>query len=84
MHTNTPYRSLSKTIQTIPNRSIKGLAQAMLFMLPLLFISSNTLLGQDGLKDLASPKKVYVGNLISNDHLDNPEIFRNGLANNHL
>ncbi|MTB52099.1 endo-1,4-beta-xylanase [Lewinella sp. W8] len=39
---------------------------------------------QDGLKDLASSKKVYIGNLISNAHLDNPETFRNGMADAHL
>jgi len=54
-----------------------------LFSLISLFHSFD-LSGQNGLKDIASDKKIYIGNLISNEHLDNPENFRNGVANQHL
>lgn len=42
------------------------------------------LTAQNGLRDLAAPKKVYIGNIVSNQHLDNPTTFRNGEAEAHL
>ncbi|MEM9258108.1 MAG: endo-1,4-beta-xylanase, partial [Bacteroidota bacterium] len=50
----------------------------------LLMTAALPLAGQDGLRDLATAKKIYVGNLISNSYLDNPTTFRNGLADIHL
>ncbi|MEM6769022.1 MAG: hypothetical protein AAF597_00440, partial [Bacteroidota bacterium] len=54
------------------------------YFLLLIFLLATPLAAQDGLRDVADPKKVYVGNLISNAHLDDPENFRGGLANPHL
>ncbi|MEM1325104.1 MAG: endo-1,4-beta-xylanase [Bacteroidota bacterium] len=42
------------------------------------------LYAQNSLRELAAPKKVYIGNIISNPHLNNPASFRNGVANAHL
>ena len=39
---------------------------------------------QNGLRDIADNKKVYIGNIISNPHLDNPTTFRGGLADANL
>lgn len=61
----------------------KSLCLTLLSMLALLFLDQ-PLLAQNSLRELASPKKVYIGNLISNEHLDDPENFRNGLADPHL
>ncbi len=55
----------------------------LLSLLALLLID-NPLSAQNSLRELAAPKKVYIGNLISNEHLDDPENFRNGLADPHL
>ena len=46
--------------------------------------NSSFIVAQNGLKDLTEPKKVFIGNIISNEHLDDPVNFRNGLANPHL
>lgn len=54
-----------------------------LSLLAFLFIAI-PLSAQNSLRELAAPKKVYIGNLISNAHLDDPENFRNGLADPHL
>lgn len=52
--------------------------------LPLLFFLSTSLSAQNTLPELAAPKKVYIGNIISNAHLDDPTNFRSGLADLHL
>lgn len=49
-----------------------------------LLFSCLTALAQTELKDIADTKKVFIGNIISNEHLDDPSTFRNGLADNHL
>jgi endo-1,4-beta-xylanase len=49
-----------------------------------LFLSCTSLYSQSSLQELASPKKVFIGNIISNEHLDDPANFRNGLADIHL
>lgn len=49
-----------------------------------LILSSFSLFSQNRLQELAEPKKVYIGNIISNEHLDDPVNFRNGLADIHL
>ncbi len=54
------------------------------FLLLLCFSGLLPIAGQNGLRDLASPKKVYIGNIISIDHLSNPSTFRNGAAESHL
>jgi GH35 family endo-1,4-beta-xylanase len=59
-------------------------AMGTLFAVLLLFINSTPLSAQNSLRELAGPKKVYIGNLISNPHLDDPANFRNGLADIHL
>ncbi|WP_235295956.1 endo-1,4-beta-xylanase [Portibacter marinus] len=48
------------------------------------FCSVDTLNGQAGLHHLADDKKVFIGNIISNAHLDNPDNFRGGKATEHL
>ncbi|MEM6380006.1 MAG: endo-1,4-beta-xylanase, partial [Bacteroidota bacterium] len=53
-------------------------------ILAFLLLIGASLNAQSSLKDLAASKKIYVGNLISNEHLDNPATFRNGAANPHL
>ncbi len=50
----------------------------------LLFLLGTPLAAQSSLQELADPKKVYIGNLISNQHLDDPTNFRGGLADTHL
>jgi len=50
----------------------------------LLLATRAPLRAQDGLRTLAAPKKIYIGNIISNPHLDDPANFRNGLADAHL
>lgn len=60
----------------------RGVALMIVFLLGT--VAGNSVSGQVPLGDLAAPKKVYVGNLISNSHLDNPETFRNGVADAHL
>lgn len=55
-----------------------------LLSLMALLIFVQSLSAQNSLRELAVPKKVYIGNLISNEHLDDPENFRNGLADSHL
>lgn len=64
---------------TMPNSILRILA---LFLLAV--ASPSLLFSQNTLKDIASDKKVYIGNLISNGHLDNPTTFRGGLAEAHL
>lgn len=54
------------------------------FLLFFCLLGCLPLTGQNGLRDLASPKKVYIGNIISNGHLDNPTTFRSGEADAHL
>lgn len=55
------------------------------WMLLCSFISTAfSLNAQIGLSDLAEPKKVYIGNIISNQHLDDPQNFREGKAEDHL
>lgn len=54
------------------------------FALLLLLFLGTPLYAQNSLRELSSPKKVYIGNLISNPHLDNPASFRSGLADAHL
>lgn len=49
-----------------------------------LLLFDKPLRAQNSLRELAAPKKVYIGNLISNEHLDDPQNFRNGLADPHL
>ncbi len=49
-----------------------------------LLLFDKPLSAQNSLQELAAPKKIYIGNLISNEHLDDPENFRNGLADPHL
>jgi GH35 family endo-1,4-beta-xylanase len=84
MHTHNYTQFFSRLRHTIQKRERKSLVPSIMLTLILLAVACTPLRGQDGLKDLAEPKKVYVGNLISNAHLDNPETFRNGLANAHL
>ena len=55
-----------------------------LLSLMALLLVNQPLSAQNSLRELAAPKKVYIGNLISNEHLDDPENFRNGLADPHL
>ncbi|MEM8583688.1 MAG: endo-1,4-beta-xylanase [Bacteroidota bacterium] len=55
-----------------------------LLFIALILSSVTSLGGQDGLRDLAEPKRIFIGNLISNEHLDDPINFRNGLADIHL
>ncbi len=54
------------------------------FLLLFCFFGVLPLAGQNGLRDLASPKKVYIGNIISIGHLNNPSTFRNGEAEANL
>ncbi|MEL7120104.1 MAG: endo-1,4-beta-xylanase [Bacteroidota bacterium] len=61
-------------------KSVSG----MLIAITLILFIGKPLDAQTSLKELAAPKKVYIGNLISNDHLDDPANFRNGLADVHL
>lgn len=49
----------------------------------LLFISF-AVQAQTELRQLAGPKKVFIGNIISNEHLNAPDTFRGGLADQHL
>ena len=56
---------------------------SLLSLLALLLIGQ-PISAQNSLRELATPKKIYIGNLISNEHLDDPGNFRNGLANPHL
>lgn len=49
-----------------------------------LLVISLPISGQNTLRELAAPRKVFIGNLISNPHLDDPATFRNGLADVHL
>ncbi|NRB48592.1 MAG: endo-1,4-beta-xylanase [Saprospiraceae bacterium] len=56
----------------------------ILLSLLALLLFDPSLSAQNSLRELAAPKKVYIGNLISNEHLDDPENFRNGLADPHL
>ncbi|MEO0340926.1 MAG: endo-1,4-beta-xylanase, partial [Bacteroidota bacterium] len=56
----------------------------LLLLLLVSLIFAMPIHAQDGLRDLTEPKKVYIGNLISNQHLDDPANFRGGLANPHL
>ena len=61
----------------------KPVCLILLSLLALLLLEK-PLPAQNSLRELATPKKVYIGNLISNEHLDDPENFRNGLADPHL
>lgn len=77
----------SSSKKPIVKSSIKPLLKMrisfVLIPLLLLFVGVS-LSAQSSLKELAAPKKIYIGNLISNAHLDDPTNFRNGLANAHL
>lgn len=59
-------------------------AVSLSLALLLLLIFSTPLCAQNSLRELAGPKKIYIGNIISNQHLDDPANFRNGLADAHL
>ncbi len=73
--------STSSTNQLIVKSKLVFLT--LLSLLALLLLDK-PLTAQNSLRELATPKKVYIGNLISNEHLDDPENFRNGLADPHL
>ena len=40
--------------------------------------------GQNSLREIAESKKVYIGNIISDGHLEDPDNFRDGKADEHL
>ena len=69
-----------------PSFSRSRLLPGLVVVLPLVIflLLSASLAAQDGLRTLAAPKKVYIGNIISNAHLNDPANFRNGLADAHL
>lgn len=78
-------------LQTLPSRHLTtqrlnnfNLKPVIPILALVLFFNCNSLFAQDGLKSIASSKKVFIGNIISNQHLDDPVNFRNGLANPHL
>ena len=77
-HTHRPYANFS-----LP---FGGSISLTTWLLPLLFFLFlyTPLSAQEPLRTLAAPKKVYIGNIISNEHLDDPANFRNGLADQHL
>lgn len=54
------------------------------WLLFLLITQAYPLVAQSSLSELAAPKQVFIGNLISNGHLDDPATFRDGLADAHL
>ncbi|MEL6836880.1 MAG: endo-1,4-beta-xylanase [Bacteroidota bacterium] len=85
MHEETPLRGiLTNAFNCSLTTKLLTTTKAISPLLLLLSFIGAPLYAQSSLQELASPKKIYIGNLISNPHLDDPVNFRGGLADPHL
>ena len=78
------YSSSEWRFSTIQGLFFTKTTTAFALVIVAFLLSSSTLGAQSSLQELAAPKKVYIGNIISNQHLDDPVNFRDGLADAHL
>ena len=85
MHEETPLRGISlNALEGNLTTKLMTTTKAISSLILLLSFIGAPLYAQSSLQELAGPKKIYIGNLISNQHLDDPANFRGGLADPHL